>query len=121
MIRRPPRSTRTDTLFPYTTLFRAEAGPCFLYRAGCKTCHGSGPTRTAPNRREQRRRGHPAPDDAHFPRQPRERRSSSRPPPPCFPAPCPSRTADPPPDPLSVVTVKGGVVRVVLGGARRKK
>src|SRR3546814_20750587 len=24
MIRRPPRSTRTDTLFPYTTLFRAE-------------------------------------------------------------------------------------------------
>src|SRR3546814_2354089 len=41
MIRRPPRSTRTDTLFPYTTLFRshdaratsprcraAAAGPC---------------------------------------------------------------------------------------------
>src|SRR3546814_8531602 len=27
MIRRPPRSTRTDTLFPYTTLFRS------LYRA----------------------------------------------------------------------------------------
>src|SRR3546814_1238909 len=35
MIRRPPRSTRTDTLFPYTTLFRSvrhralgrEAGP----------------------------------------------------------------------------------------------
>src|SRR3546814_7031865 len=26
MIRRPPRSTRTDTLFPYTTLFRS---PCF--------------------------------------------------------------------------------------------
>src|SRR3546814_3789307 len=25
MIRRPPRSTRTDTLFPYTTLFRAVA------------------------------------------------------------------------------------------------
>src|SRR3546814_2159294 len=29
MIRRPPRSTRTDTLFPYTTLFRA-----FLRRCG---------------------------------------------------------------------------------------
>src|SRR3546814_11926223 len=29
MIRRPPRSTRTDTLFPYTTLFRS-------------TCWGSG-------------------------------------------------------------------------------
>src|SRR3546814_13922337 len=26
MIRRPPRSTRTDTLFPYTTLVRAEGG-----------------------------------------------------------------------------------------------
>src|SRR3546814_10667982 len=25
MIRRPPRSTRTDTLFPYTTLFRSDA------------------------------------------------------------------------------------------------
>src|SRR3546814_4187731 len=26
MIRRPPRSTRTDTLFPYTTLFRSGQG-----------------------------------------------------------------------------------------------
>src|SRR3546814_3002908 len=26
MIRRPPRSTRTDTLFPYTTLFRSPHG-----------------------------------------------------------------------------------------------
>src|SRR3546814_4683336 len=26
MIRRPPRSTRTDTLFPYTTLFRSRGG-----------------------------------------------------------------------------------------------
>src|SRR3546814_16100409 len=33
MIRRPPRSTRTDTLFPYTTLFRSrryEDGPAQL-------------------------------------------------------------------------------------------
>src|SRR3546814_142360 len=30
MIRRPPRSTRTDTLFPYTTLFRSRR--CCLYR-----------------------------------------------------------------------------------------
>src|SRR3546814_5581233 len=29
MIRRPPRSTRTDTLFPYTTLFRSFQ-PCFF-------------------------------------------------------------------------------------------
>src|SRR3546814_1652341 len=27
MIRRPPRSTRTDTLFPYTTLFRSQPEP----------------------------------------------------------------------------------------------
>src|SRR3546814_12146944 len=27
MITRPPRSTRTDTLFPYTTLFRSEVEP----------------------------------------------------------------------------------------------
>src|SRR3546814_20072842 len=27
MIRRPPRSTRTDTLFPYTTLFRSPRQP----------------------------------------------------------------------------------------------
>src|SRR3546814_1826165 len=27
MIRRPPRSTRTDTLFPYTTLFRSSGDP----------------------------------------------------------------------------------------------
>src|SRR3546814_6223074 len=33
MIRRPPRSTRTDTLFPYTTLFRSAPGQC----AGTKT------------------------------------------------------------------------------------
>src|SRR3546814_3197768 len=30
MLRRPPRSTRTDTLFPYTTLFRSVKSPdCF--------------------------------------------------------------------------------------------
>src|SRR3546814_1961611 len=27
MLRRPPRSTLTDTLFPYTTLFRSSQGP----------------------------------------------------------------------------------------------
>src|SRR3546814_7546593 len=30
MIRRPPRSTRTDTLFPYTTLFRSSSSTAFL-------------------------------------------------------------------------------------------
>src|SRR3546814_17120030 len=31
MIRRPPRSTRTDTLFPYTTLFRSGCAVDFLH------------------------------------------------------------------------------------------
>src|SRR3546814_2013955 len=31
MIRRPPRSTRTDTLFPYTTLFRSRSGRMLAY------------------------------------------------------------------------------------------
>src|SRR3546814_12845813 len=30
MIRRPPRSTRTDTLFPYTTLFRSQVDAAIL-------------------------------------------------------------------------------------------
>src|SRR3546814_7456679 len=33
MIRRPPRSTRTDTLFPYTTLFRSGYRPPELFWA----------------------------------------------------------------------------------------
>src|SRR3546814_1471171 len=32
MTRRPPRSTRTDTLFPYTTLFRSLVGAVAGYR-----------------------------------------------------------------------------------------
>src|SRR3546814_14496404 len=34
MIRRPPRSTRTDTPFPYTTLFRSMKAPIQLSIAG---------------------------------------------------------------------------------------
>src|SRR3546814_7200098 len=34
MIRRPPRSTRTDTLFPYTTLFRSARGEAGDERRG---------------------------------------------------------------------------------------
>src|SRR3546814_13648507 len=40
MIRRPPRSTRTDTLFPYTTLFRSCFYPAYrfaLYRYAVMT------------------------------------------------------------------------------------
>src|SRR3546814_2469497 len=49
MIRRPPRSTRTDTLFPYTTLFRschrttawtpATFNHSGVTVGGCNTCH----------------------------------------------------------------------------------
>src|SRR3546814_9670310 len=49
MIRRPPRSTRTDTLFPYTTLFRSGGGP---------------PASGAAERRGNRRSAHPRPPPA---------------------------------------------------------
>src|SRR3546814_1747487 len=42
MIRRPPRSTRTDTLFPYTTLFRSmesTAVPTIILAAGIVTSY----------------------------------------------------------------------------------
>src|SRR3546814_8152049 len=42
MIRRPPRSTRTDTLFPYTTLFRSAGcrGQSYTrqFWQHCRTC-----------------------------------------------------------------------------------
>src|SRR3546814_6601823 len=53
MIRRPPRSTRTDTLFPYTTLFRSTDGNpmqqdnpqrYFAPTSGGVRIHGSGYT-----------------------------------------------------------------------------
>src|SRR3546814_6720834 len=44
MIRRPPRSTRTDTLFPYTTLFRSRQQPgaelALVQRAGLRVARG---------------------------------------------------------------------------------
>src|SRR3546814_4600511 len=62
MIRRPPRSTRTDTLLPYTTLFRSlRAGP-----AGRGACgEGEGALSARPGSRDRephaqdRRRGDP--------------------------------------------------------------
>src|SRR3546814_14250554 len=43
MIRRPPRSTRTDTLFPYTTLFRSfDTGPGVGPINDWITAHGAG-------------------------------------------------------------------------------
>src|SRR3546814_366948 len=49
MIRQPPRSTRTDTLFPYTTLFRS-------HRAGRRSGWASGPARPRASSRAEHRR-----------------------------------------------------------------
>src|SRR3546814_14136160 len=38
MIRRPPRSTRTDTLFPYTTLFRSKGNVANKPGHTCHNC-----------------------------------------------------------------------------------
>src|SRR3546814_10337847 len=40
MIRRPPRATRTDTLFPYTTLFRSSRRAMALAMIASATCAG---------------------------------------------------------------------------------
>src|SRR3546814_9535867 len=67
MIRRPPRSTRTDTLFPYTTLFRSDLLPRLhgfeLLMASYAMCHmkldmmltetGYKPSAKAPRRSEE--------------------------------------------------------------------
>src|SRR3546814_8068739 len=58
MIRRPPRSTRTDTLFPYTTLFRSPSRLCSARLA----------------QRVFRRRPMAGPQPAHLRQQPRSRR-----------------------------------------------
>src|SRR3546814_17168504 len=57
MIRLPPRSTRTDTLFPYTTLFRSAAHLEFARRAIGADFAGIGigdPKLHAPKRRTHR-------------------------------------------------------------------
>src|SRR3546814_9811504 len=59
MIRRPPRSTRTDTLFPYTTLFRSTATSatrcCSSRTANCCSSRASSsrPSPTAKPRSEE--------------------------------------------------------------------
>src|SRR3546814_13703691 len=53
MIRRPPRSTRTDTLFPYTTLLRSRRG---------EGNHRHGQARRTRRRREGARRQGPLDD-----------------------------------------------------------
>src|SRR3546814_5448256 len=61
MIRRPPRSTRTDTRFPYTTLFRSEPAPARLNAGGIRRAaeHG-GPRRAGRDRMAAFHTGPPA-------------------------------------------------------------
>src|SRR3546814_2965819 len=57
MRRRPPRSTRTDTLFPYTTLFRSVVG-CMQVRADNRRIDRG--ARPCPRLQEPLPRMHPA-------------------------------------------------------------
>src|SRR3546814_5205345 len=60
MVRRPPRSSPTDTLFPYTTLYRAQ-GALTKARTRQKAVRGasaaSGPAISSPDNRPPARRG----------------------------------------------------------------
>src|SRR3546814_1229687 len=67
MIRRPPRSTRTDTLFPYTTLFRSLPRGAALGHLAHKAAHppGAQPNRPTIDRRPScEGPSPPRPDDA---------------------------------------------------------
>src|SRR3546814_19758511 len=80
MILRPPRSTRTDTLFPYTTLFRSH-----LVRVRCApSLPATESPRTTPHALRARHRGRPPASPTHA--CPSHRRSSS------WPAHCPARS-----------------------------
>src|SRR3546814_19156167 len=62
MIRRPPRSTRTDTLFPYTTLFRSADGAVAAGLRAVAPALGGG------MERRQGLHGHPDPAGGADPR-----------------------------------------------------
>src|SRR3546814_7796655 len=55
MIRRPPRSTRTDTLFPYTTLFRSACEGSAARRESGTAAPASAPWSPRARRRSPRR------------------------------------------------------------------
>src|SRR3546814_15765051 len=56
MIRRPPSSTRTDTLFPYTTLFRSLGHPARVARRARLLARRRGGARLRARRRDGARR-----------------------------------------------------------------
>src|SRR3546814_8747167 len=71
MIRRPPRSTRTDTLFPYTTLFRSRGGVVLQVHPGHGIRRRLRPGHVETARAVQRHRGDPLfgrQEERHFPR-----------------------------------------------------
>src|SRR3546814_10476189 len=67
MIRRPPRSTRTDTLFPYTTLFRSRSRPMPHPVTGIQRLHSSPllEQRRPPEHARRPRRNPPNPSHHH--------------------------------------------------------
>src|SRR3546814_6466003 len=67
MIRRPPRSTRTDTLFPYTTLFRSTAIWRSRNSGSASGCPRNHPPRRSTRFTAQRRRflGQPERSEEH--------------------------------------------------------
>src|SRR3546814_8259222 len=62
MIRRPPRSTRTDTLFPYTTLFRSQDPHSMSPPRLPERSIRANPVRPAPKRSDSRRFGEGPPE-----------------------------------------------------------
>src|SRR3546814_505155 len=64
MIRRPPRSTRTDTLFPYTTLFRSPRVlrllPVWQTCGAARRRHGGCGTAPSHGRRSSPETAHPS-------------------------------------------------------------
>src|SRR3546814_1795439 len=80
MIRRPPRSTRTDTLFPYTTLFRSKrsaVGPAQPPRVRGGGHGGAAPLRRRkPLRRAADRRSRPVQAGQRRPRSRSEEHTS---------------------------------------------
>src|SRR3546814_13098386 len=117
MIRRPPRSTRTDTLFPYTTPFRSPRGG--LSEADRRPAEGGASEERSPVRRRDHREGAGAEqrqDEDGLPvgdgprRPPAWRGRSTR-----------DRLQLHAGDRKSVVSGKGVSVRVDLGGRRSIK
>src|SRR3546814_8305638 len=79
MIPRPPRSTRTDTLFPYTTLFRSYPASPPARRRGSKPEIGDEPIADIESPPARRRGSKPPPDrqsEARLSSPPARRRGS---------------------------------------------